>query len=268
MTPTPSWRLGTIGFGYSDWQGVFYPPEVKSSGYLSHYAKHFDTAELDTTFHAAPTPERVRRWAEAVPDEFRFCVKTPKGITHAPPPISRRAGQMLDFLRTLREFGPKLGVVLLQFPPSFDTGEARDLHKFLSALPKDTRYAIELRHGSWKTDATARLLRDHNCCWVAADYLEDPPDMRPVTSDFLYVRWIGRHGQYPTLDRERIDVTERLQWWKEHLTAAATSDVKTIWGLVNNDYSGYAVGACNKMKRLLGLPVNDVADPRQAELFK
>ena len=263
----PSWRVGTIGFGYADWNGVFYPSDVKPADHLSYYAKHFDTVELDTTFHAVPTPHRVERWAAAVPEEFRLCVKAPKEITHAPPPLSRRTGRMVEFLDVLRGFSGKLGVVLLQFPPSFDTGEARDLEKFLGALPTDVRYALELRHTSWDTEQTAALLREHRCGRVAADYFE-PPRAVDVTTDFLYVRWIGRHGQFPTLDRERVDPTERLEWWERQIEKATTAEVKTVWGLMNNDYSGYAVATANRVKRLVGLPVKEVDDPRQGELFK
>jgi uncharacterized protein YecE (DUF72 family) len=264
--PEPRWRVGTIGFGYADWNGVFYPTGLKSSDHLSFYAKHFDALELDTTFHATPTPERVARWAEVLPEAFRFCVKTPKDVTHAKPPLSRRTGQMIEFLDVVRGFGEKLAVVLLQFPPGFDTGEARDLEKFLKALPADLRYALELRHGSWNTDATAALLRNHRCCWVTGDYFDEPWEVR-VTTDFLYVRWIGEHGRFPTLDREQVDATERLAWWKERLAKAATPEVKTVWGLVNNDYSGYAVGTADRMKRLLGLPVREPQGPRQGQLF-
>src|SRR5687767_10613554 len=77
-----TWRIGTIGFSYSPWRGVFYPPGSKPSEYLAHYATRFDSVELDTTFHAMPTPERVRAWADQVDEQFRFVVKTPKMITH------------------------------------------------------------------------------------------------------------------------------------------------------------------------------------------
>ena len=261
----PHWRLGTIGFGYDDWHGPFYPKEIKAPDFLSFYATHFDTLELDTTFHAAPTPERVRRWADAVPEGFCFCVKTPKDVTHAPPPLSPRADEMLSFLDVTRAFGTKLGVVLLQFPPSFDAGDARELEKFLDRLPTDLRYALELRHGSWNTGATAELLRNHRCCRVAGDYFDEPWDV-PATTDFLYVRWIGVHGKFPTLDRERVDVTDRLAWWKQRIEATA-KDVTTVWGLVNNDYSGFAVATANRMKRLVGLPVKERDDSRQGELF-
>jgi uncharacterized protein YecE (DUF72 family) len=259
------WRIGTIGFGYADWQGVFYPPEVRPGDYLSYYAKHFDTLELDTTFHAVPTPERVRKWESAVPADFRFCVKTPKDVTHAPPPLSRRTDLMLHFLDVIRGFGEKLGLVLLQFPPAFDTGEARELEKFLAQLPTHLRYALELRHGSWNTPATEKLFRDHRCGRVAADYFDEPWEV-PATTDFYYVRWIGEHGKFPTLDKEQIDVSERLEWWKERLQGPAR-DVHTVWGLVNNDYSGFAVATANRMKHLVGLPVAKREDPRQGQLF-
>ena len=260
----PDWLLGTVGFGYAYWQGVFYPPGTKPADYLSVYAKHFDTVELDTTFHAAPTAERVRRWAEATPETFRFCVKTPKDITHAPG-LAGRSRQMVAFLDTVRAFGEKLGPVLLQFPPSFDASEAPELRTFLRGLPRDARLAVELRHPSWDADATADLLREFGVSWVAADYLQEPWAL-VATTDFLYVRWIGVHGRFPTLDRERIDVTQRLEWWREQISGL--KEVRTVWGFVNNDYSGFAVATCNRMKRLVGQPVRAPTDPEQGELFR
>src|SRR5436190_23844928 len=64
------WRLGTMGFGYADWSGVFYPAGLKSSEYLSFYAKHFNSVELDTTFYATPDVARVKHWAASVPEDF------------------------------------------------------------------------------------------------------------------------------------------------------------------------------------------------------
>ena len=262
-----TWRLGTVGFGYDDWAGVFYPDSLKSIDYLSFYARHFDTVELDTTFHAAPTPDRVARWAAATPGAFRFCVKTPKEITHAEGRLSApgKVDSMLRFVGVLREFGPKLGVVLVQFPPSFDAGGSKELSAFLGALPDDVRFAVEFRHPSWETDATADVLRDFGCGWVAADYLDREPWEVPATADFLYVRWVGRHGVYPTLDRERIDATDRLEWWKRRVERCR--GVQTAWGFVNNDYTGYAVATCNRMKRLVGQPVKPLEAPEQGQLF-
>ena len=262
------WRLGTMGFGYDDWAGAFYPEGMKPADYLSFYSRYFDAVELDTTFHATPTPERVRRWAEVTPDEFRFCVKTPKEVTHAPGPgsIATRAEPMLRFVEAVRGFEQKLGVVLIQFPPSFDATAAADLRVFLRALPPGVRYAVEFRNPTWDTPATADLLRENGCGWVAGDYLTREPWEITAAADFLYVRWVGQHEQYPTLDRERIDVTERLRWWKQRIEACAGVD--TVWGFFNNDYAGYAIATCNRMKKLVGQDVRLPREPRQGQLFK
>ena len=53
-----------MGFTDPDWESVFYPRDIKPGGHLAFYARYFDTVELDTTFHAEPTVERVRRWAD------------------------------------------------------------------------------------------------------------------------------------------------------------------------------------------------------------
>jgi uncharacterized protein YecE (DUF72 family) len=118
-----NWRLGTMGFGYADWAGVFYPVGTKPSDYLAHYAHHFNAVELDTTFHAAPDIARVEHWVRQVPERFRFCAKTPKQITHEPD-LPSRMRLMLEFVDVMRRMGDKLGVILLQFSPYFKASAA------------------------------------------------------------------------------------------------------------------------------------------------
>ena len=113
-----------MGFSYDDWLGVFYPRGTKPGDWLEHYAKHFDAVELDTTFHAIPPVERVRRWASVVPMDFRFCMKAPKAVTHEPP-VDRRIDLMRAFVEVARHFEERLGVILLQFPPSYTFEQRR-----------------------------------------------------------------------------------------------------------------------------------------------
>ena len=246
------WRLGTMGFSYGDWAGPFYPPGTKPGDYLAHYARHFNAVELDTTFHAVPPPDRFRRWAEVTPADFLFAVKTPKAVTHDVPP-DRGVGPMLEFLDAARALGEKLGVVLIQYPPHFEADQFPQLAAFLAALPRDVRFAVELRNRTWGARRTLDLLREHRCCLVAAEYLSRPGRIH-VTTDFLYVRWVGEHGRFPTHEREQADTTESLNWWKTELDAAAGA-ASTTWGFFNNDFAGYAVGTCNRFKSILGLPV-------------
>jgi uncharacterized protein YecE (DUF72 family) len=263
----PDWRLGTMGFGYADWAEVFYPRGMKSSDHLAWYARHFNAVELDTTFHATPDRQRVRNWSAAVPDDFRFCAKAPRTITHDGP-LDRAGGEMLAFVEVMREFGDKLAAILLQFPPSFAATGLATLKRFLPILPRDVRFAIEFRNSTWfdrAADETAELMRAHNIAWTAGEYAAPP---RPVTAtaDFLYVRWVGEHRRFEQLDHEQIDVTDRVLWWKDELSKKG-GGLDAIYGFVNNDYSGYAVTTCDLFRKLLGLPVPPITDERQGKLF-
>ncbi|HEY2587626.1 MAG TPA: DUF72 domain-containing protein [Tepidisphaeraceae bacterium] len=251
------WRLGTMGFGYPQWGGVFYPPGLKSAEYLGYYARHFDTVELDTTFHATPPVGRVRRWAEATPADFRFCAKAPRAVTHDQP-IDRGVGAMTEFLKVMESMGQKLAVVLLQFPPHFTVRELSRLDQFLSQMPGDVDLAAEFRHVSWQGDEVARMLAKHRVAWVWADYLDEKKPATP-TADFLYLRWIGVHKRFPEINYEQVDVTDRLEWWKAQVERAlAARTIHTVWGFFNNDFAGYSVATCNRMKRILGMETPEV----------
>ena len=252
------WRLGTMGFSYRDWAGAFYPPGTKPGDYLAHYARHFDAVELDTTFYATPPRARVERWAAAVPEDFRFCMKMPRAVTHELP-TARAADELRGFADAALAFGEKLGVILLQFPPSFEfPGGMSKLDRLAgAAAATGLRYAVELRDGSWGQRETLDLLAEHRVALVAAEYLS-VPRVIPVTADFLYVRWIGQHERFQQLDHEQVDMGGRLAWWKAKLDAAGAP---AAWGFFNNDYAGYSVATCNRMKRLVGLPVRADTSP-------
>jgi uncharacterized protein YecE (DUF72 family) len=264
------WRFGTMGFSYADWAGVFYPRGLPQPRWLAHYAKHFDAIELDTTFHAAPTFERVERWAEQTPPDFRFCLKTPRAITHDGPP-QRAIGAMTDFVRVASAMHEKLAMILIQFPPTYNAANLVTLAGFLHELPPVARYAVEFRHRSWfepgPHEDARELLRALNLCWVSAEY-EAAPRPPVVTTDFLYVRWIGRHERFEELNREQIDMTASLRWWADTVAATAPADA-TVWGMFNNDYAGYSVASIARMREILGLGVPEVkvAGGEQMSLF-
>ena len=258
-----------MGFSYADWAGVFYPPGTKAGDYLAHYARYFDAVELDTTFHGTPPPERVRRWADATPDDFRFCAKAPKTVTHEG--LARAEAPMSEFLDALRAFGPKLGVILLQFPPSLTVEALSPLAALLATLPPDVRFAAEFRHPSWESpgqvERVFEVLAEHRCAWAGADYAQDPWDLH-ATTDFLYVRWIGHHHTFARTDREQVDVTERLTWWAKRIADAAKQrPVDAVWGFFNNDFAGYSVGTCNRFKAIVGQPVRRPTPQDRSELF-
>lgn len=262
-----TWHLGTMGFAYEAWRGVFYPDSANPRQYLAHYSQIFNAVELDSTFYGAPRESTLRQWAAQTPPGFRFCPKTPRDITHERSlDLAQGAGEaMAAFLDGLRVLGDKLGPVLIQLPPSFGPAQRPALAEFLAGLPRDLCYAVELRQRGWFTPETAHFLREHGAAWVTLDYL-DLPRQIDITTDFLYIRWIGQHGRWAQRGREEIDVTPRLHWWLEQLQPAL-GQVDTVYGFFNDDYAGYAPATGNRFKAIAGLPVVEPEIPQQGMLF-
>ena len=258
------WYLGTMGFSYKDWNGVFYPAQLPSRDYLSFYSQIFNAVELDSTFYGTPRAEYVQRWAAVTPPNFKFCAKTPREITHDTPLVNA-VGLMNAFLDTMRLLGDRLGPVLLQFPPDFASDQIDNLAVFLAQLPADVRYAIEFRHPSWHATATGELLQSHSVCWASAEYIHMPQRIY-VTTDFIYMRWIGRHGVYDVDDHERVDMTARLQEWWEAIQGRL-DEVDAFYGFFNNDYAGFAPATCNRFKAIAGIPVHSFEPPQQPSLL-
>jgi len=130
---------------------------------LPRYAEVFNTVEGNTTFYALPAPEIVARWREQVPDQFRFCFKFPRTITHDKLLVDC-AAEVGEFLDRVAPLEHKLGTLMLQLPPRFGPGELGRLATFLDALPSAFHYAVELRHelffaGGAEEDDVVALLR-------------------------------------------------------------------------------------------------------------
>ncbi len=258
------WYLGTMGFGYKDWQGVFYPPGVSTGNFLSHYSHKFNAVELDTTFYGTPRIDTVQRWLSSVDTGFKFCAKTPRAITHEMGLVGAE-GMMVDFIERMQLLEDKLGAILIQLPPRFSAENFPALIAFLKEIPHNVPIAVEFRNRSWYTEMTAELLTKHNICWAATEFPKLPRQV-PPTADFLYIRWIGQHGSYDKHTYERVDKTEELKWWGQHIHTHL-DHVHSVYGFFNNDYAGFAAGTCQKFKRILGLPTEEFQLPQQGRLF-
>ena len=265
------WRLGTTGYFNRGWRGAFFPPGLPQSKWLPHYATRFDAIELNTTFHALPTRDRVRGWASKVPADFRFSLKAPRTVTHEGP-LAFAAEPLAEFLDVAAELGPKLGVVLLQFGPHHRADELPDLARLLAPLPDAwpaVRFAVEFRHASWLAPPTYRVLRGAGVALVASD-LDDLPGAAGIvpTADFLYVRLLGKHGRFESDDRELFDPTPRLTWWRDRLRRAADhAKPAAVWALSNNDFAGHAPATLRRFAGLVGAALPGDAVPTQADLF-
>jgi uncharacterized protein YecE (DUF72 family) len=253
-----------MGFSYKQWVGPFYPDGLSARHHLPYYAERFNALEIDSTFYGTPAATTVKRWHDITPPGFIICPKMPRTITHE----ARLVGAndlVQEFLVRIRLLKDKLGAILIQFPPDFSQAEVSKLIHFLPTLPEDLRFAVEFRNPSWNKTETAVLLEAHNICWTSADTVYMPRQITPTT-DFLYLRFIGPHGRFPTKDRLQIDLSADLeQWWqalKPRLQGA-----KTIYAFFNDDYEGFSPATCNRFKRIIGLEPDEIRPLQQGRLF-
>jgi uncharacterized protein YecE (DUF72 family) len=87
-----------------------------------------------------------------------------------------------------------------------------------------------------------------------------------VTSDFIYIRWIGEHGRYQTKDHEQVDMTPQLEkWWAD--IQSRQRELRAVYGFFNNDYAGHGPATCNRFKEIAGLPATSSRPPQQGRLF-
>lgn len=186
-------RIGTSGWAYKDWNGPFYPDEVKAKDRLSCISRRFPTLEINASFYRMPTDKAVAGWREQTPDDFLFAWKASRYITHNKK-LNDPADSLAYMFERIRGLGDKIGPVLFQLPPNLHRNDER-LAAFLKALPKKGRLAFEFRHPSWYDPAILDLLRDHGAAFCISDH-HDAPAPFEVTADFVYLRGHGPGGLY------------------------------------------------------------------------
>jgi len=173
--------------------------------HLERYARQFDCAEIETSFHRSHQRETYARWAAMTPPHFRFAVKLPRTITHD----ARLRGTrkpLRGFLDEASGLGDRLGVLLAQLPPSL-AWDARVARAFFGLLRErwDGPVACEPRHASWFEPAVDRALARLRVTRVAADPARREAAARPGgwlgpdgdgAGALLYYRWHGSPRVY------------------------------------------------------------------------
>ncbi len=191
--------VGTSGYGYKEWKGIFYPEKISPKEMLRFYSGRLKAVEINNTFYHMPTERVLVSWAEQVPRGFIFAVKAPQVITHLK--RLRKVEEETDYLfRSLSVLGPKLGPVLFQFPKSF-RADLPVLKDFLGLLGGTSLCAFEFRSASWLNDETLGLLRDKKCGLCIEDTDENPASNIIATASWGYLRL--RRSDYTEADLSR-----------------------------------------------------------------
>lgn len=193
--------IGTSGYANPEWRGGFYPADLPEGHELSVYAGHFNSVELNFTFHRLPSVRMLHAWAKETPETFAFALKAPRGITYDARMLD--VGDVVtDFCDLAKTLKNKLGPVLYQLPP-FQRRDLPRLEDFLHQLPPEVRHAIEFRHPSWFTDLVFDTLRRFGValCIAEREELATPAEM---TASFAYLRL-----RLPAYSAEKLD------WWAQ-----------------------------------------------------
>ncbi len=255
-------HLGTIGWSYNFWKGSFYPAKTASKDFLAYYASQFNTVEVDSTFYRIPTQQTVQNWAAQTPEGFMFSLKFPQLITHIKM-LKNCQPETEAFLSGVKLLGQKLGPLLLQFPPIFTSEHFHDLADYLSKLPKNYRYVVEVRNKSWLTQEFYTLLRENGVVLAWADSAL-MAEVRDVTGDFLYMRWEGdRAAVVGTLGKIESDKTTDLAVWAEKLKHLLTKT--EVFGYFAKYYSGFPPNDISTFSALIDM--NPKADARAKQLL-
>jgi uncharacterized protein YecE (DUF72 family) len=176
---------GTSGYSYKEWKGSFYPEDLPAEEMLRYYASKLSAVEINNTFYRMPRSEVLARWAEQVPDGFRFGLKASQQITHRRR-LKDAADPVAYFFKVAATLGDRMGPVLFQLPPNLRKDLSR-LADFLAVLPPASRCAFEFRHESWFEEDVFEALRSRGCALCVAED-EDLATPWVATAGWGYLR--------------------------------------------------------------------------------
>jgi uncharacterized protein YecE (DUF72 family) len=222
-------RVGTAGWSYKDWDGIFYPPGMarRKQHPLEYLARFFDTTEINTSFYGPLKPELAKLWCKKVASvnrNFLFTAKLYRAFTHSPIAVMEPTSAATirptdeDEMRTREGLDAianegRLGALLIQFPVSFkNTSLNREyLERLLRQFIEYPR-VVEVRHSSWNDAETLAAFVQQNVGFCNIDQPLLGRSLAPtehVTSAIGYVRLHGRNYEH---------------WFADHLSADQGSD--------------------------------------------
>ncbi|MCW1912941.1 DUF72 domain-containing protein [Luteolibacter sp. GHJ8] len=236
-----TFNIGCSGWFYWHWRGGFYPAEMPTKSWFSHYSDNFPTVELNAPFYSWPTVKTVKEWLRQMEGkDFVYTVKVCELITHVKR-MSRTRTLVEDFGLIADLLGEKMGCFLFQLPPSYHYSAAR-LKTLLGQLDPSRRNVVEFRHKSWWNERVYAAFRKTGTifCSCSGPRL---PDELVKTADDVYIRFHGLTKWY------RHDYTdEELQLWVSRIR---DSGCKRVWAYFNNDRDGHAIRNAKEFTRQL-----------------
>jgi uncharacterized protein YecE (DUF72 family) len=239
--------VGTSGFAYQEWKGLFYPEDLKDPDMLPFYSSQLPSVEINYTFRRAPSPKTLARWVERTGEGFRFALKAHQRITHTLR-LADADEAVGAFLERARGLGERLGPILFQCPPSLRFDGAL-IERFVGYLPPTYSYAMEFRHPSW--EEARGILEDQGVAWCVSETDERDPGA-PAWEPFGYLRL-----------RKEVYGPEDLARWAPAIRAAM-DDGRDVYCYFKHEEGGDAPRFARQLAEL----VDQASSNREANTWK
>ncbi len=259
--------IGTSGYSYKEWKGIFYPPNINSSKFLEYYSTIFQGVEINYTFYTFPSPIVMEKITTQTPEDFSFSIKAHKTFTHERENVN--SNTVSDFLHSLSPLTEthKLRALLLQFPYSFHYTPtnryylADILDKFASGIPPYISLAVEFRNAEWQRESVFMELANRSVTYVNVDIplLKNlpTPATTSATPKLGYIRFHGKNKDtwWSGDNRERYDYQYTEEELKNWINPIQNISQKSSLLLIffNNHHRGNAPKNALMLKRLLNL---------------
>ncbi|MFO7914257.1 MAG: DUF72 domain-containing protein [Candidatus Krumholzibacteriales bacterium] len=267
---------GPAGWSYDDWSNIFYPAGSRIDR-LGYTAGYFDCVELNSSFYRIPSAGMVTGWVERISSHsgFMMTVKAFGKFTHERNLDQAGVREFTDVFEPLRSSG-RLGALLFQFPWSFRNLEDSRRHLMkIGNLFRDYPLVAELRHGSWNSGDSFRLLSDYGftLCSIDQPMIGDsmPPSIRVTNSSLGYIRlhgrnrkdWFrkeaGRDQRYDYLYSE-----DEMEEWASR-AGELSGKADRLFIITNNHFRGQALVNAFQLKSIMEERKLDTPQPLKRE---
>src|SRR5688572_2766739 len=138
------------------------PEDFQKSSRLTYYSSLFNSIEINRSFYVLPNGKTLVKWANEVPDHFRFTIKLWKQITHTKG-LQFQELDVKNFMTAVDNVGGKKGCLLIQFPAGLKSQSMHQLNQLLHVVQFNNannswKIALEFRDSSWYTEDTYNLI--------------------------------------------------------------------------------------------------------------
>jgi uncharacterized protein YecE (DUF72 family) len=245
-------HVGCSGWRYWKWRDSYYA-DVPQENWFEHYARRFDTVEINASFYSWPTVANVQAWRrQPGKRKLVYTVKVCELITH----VKRFKGTktlIKDFGMIADILGDRMGCFLFQLPPSYRYTKTR-LNNIVSQLDPARRNVVEFRHASWWNEEVSSAFRKAGIIFCSCSGPRLPDELIRTAGE-VYLRLHGPKRWY------RHDYSkEELVEWASRIKA---SRAKRAWIYFNNDNDAYAPKNATAMRRILdGFALRPIIQPK------